>query len=240
MRLAGSHGGHADKWGRSLAGFLPCAFAELTDSYFVACDSESLTLVMHSSQMTCGCPGKGITPRPRSSALIEARPLIAAEKFELLELVYRRLPNGKRLKPSTKALLHLFADCVSSLHWSQARIAETLGYSRRTIVTSMNELREWGILTSVRLRRQTAQRYIWLDKAREITSLAVSSIKQRCAIALSALRTGLDVKSVAHSNHRFRKEGVTEALAHLPVASVSDLSPSLRAWAEREKAAGRL
>lgn len=165
--------------------------------------------------------------------MIEAHRILVAEKLHLLELLYRRLPDGTRLKPSTKALLHLFADCESALHWSVARIAETLGYSMRTIVTASNELREWGILSSVRKRRETSQRFISLDAAREITHKAVISIRNRCAIAVAALRSGLEVKQPARSNHRFRKMGVTEAVKHLAVASVSDLSPSLRALMRR-------
>lgn len=160
--------------------------------------------------------------------MIEARRLVAAEKFELLELLYRRLPDGTRLKPSTKALLYLFADCERALHWSNARIAETLGYSCRTIVTAMNELREWGILTSVRRQRETSTRFLWLDAAREITAKAVSSIRKTCAFAVAALRADPEVKHGARSNHRFKRFGVTEAVSHLKTAAVSDLTPQFR------------
>lgn len=165
--------------------------------------------------------------------MIEAPRINAAEKLHLLELLYRRLPDGTRLKPSTKALLHLFADCESALHWSVARIAETLGYSVRTIVRGSNELREWGILASVRKRRETSQRFISLEAAREITHKAVISIRKRCAIAVAALRAGLEVTSSARSNHQSRKMGVAEALSFQQLASVSDLSPQLRALLRR-------
>jgi hypothetical protein len=115
--------------------------------------------------------------------MIEARPLVHAEKFELLELLYRRLPNGKRLKPSTKALCYLLADCSAALRWSNARIAETLGYSLRSVIRAMHELRSLGIISSVRKRREPSQKYIWMSKAREIGSNAVRLIKQKCAIA---------------------------------------------------------
>lgn len=160
--------------------------------------------------------------------MIEARPLVAAEKLELLQLLYRRLPNGDRLKRSTNALLHLFADCCSSRHWSVKRIAETLGYSPRTIVRAMAELRSAGVVFSVRKRRQTAERFICLEKARELTALAVVSIKETCAAAVARLRAGLEETRRSSSNHRFRKLGVTEAVSHLKTALVSDLTPSLR------------
>lgn len=160
--------------------------------------------------------------------MIEARPLIAAEKLELLGLLYRRLPKGERLKPSTKALLYCFADCCSSRHWSVKRIAETLGYSARTIVRAMAELRSAGIIFSVRKRRQTSERFLCLEKARELTALAVVSIKAKCAAALARLRSGLEETRKSPSNHYLKKVGVTEAVSHLEIASVSDLSPSLR------------
>lgn len=165
--------------------------------------------------------------------MIKARPLVAAEKLEILELLYRRLPNGKRLKPSTKALTYLFCDCAASLHWSVARIAETLGYSVRMVAYALQQLRTSGVLTAIRKRRQTSQRFICLQKVREIGASSVSLIKQKCASAVAALRAGFDLQRGARSNHRFKKMGVTEAVSHLKTASVSDLSPQFRALMQR-------
>lgn len=168
--------------------------------------------------------------------MIEARPLVAAEKFELLELLYRRLPCGSRIKPSTKALIYLFADCQRALHWSNARIAETLGYSMRTIARAMTELRSLGIISSVRKRRQTSQRYLWLEKAREIRSTAVGLIKQNCAIAVALYRRGLEVPSRAQTNHLEVLIGAKGDKIPVP----PDLLPWQREWLEKQIADGLL
>lgn len=165
--------------------------------------------------------------------MIEAPRINAAEKLHLLELLYRRLPDGTRLRPSTKALLHLFADCESALHWSVARIAETLGFSMRTVIHATNQLREWGILSTVRKQREVSSRRLNLDAAREIRRKALISIRKRCAIAVAALRAGFDVKQLHPKPIRFTKMAAEEALRAVPVASVSDLSPQLRALMRR-------
>lgn len=156
--------------------------------------------------------------------MFQQRALIAAEKLELLELLYRRLPCGGRVKPGTKALLLLLADCRSALHWSNARIAETLGYSVRTISRAMVELRSLGILHTVRRRRQTSERSLDLSAAHALMSQSVESIKRICKTAVAALRGNLEVTQRARSNHFCLK-----AAPALPsVAAVSDLSPQLR------------
>lgn len=132
--------------------------------------------------------------------MMQTRPLLAAEKLELLQVLYRRLPAGQRLKASTMKLLHLFADCAASLHWSVERIGETIGYSPRTVARALAELRACEVLTSVRKRRETSQRFLHLEKAREITAASVISIKRRCAIAVGWLRGGLDLPRKARSD----------------------------------------
>lgn len=157
--------------------------------------------------------------------------LCAAQKFQLLELLYMRKPNGERVRPGTKAVLWLLADCRAALHWSNARIAEHLGYSLRTVARAMVELREAGILSSFRRRRETARKYLDVAKAVDLVSTARRIAKRNCAIALAAIRRGLEVPRVSFSDHWGLLKGKTmgdERVPKLPeVAQRSDATKQL-------------
>lgn len=156
--------------------------------------------------------------------------LCAAQKFQLLEMLYMRKPNGERVRPGTKAVLWLLADCRAALHWSNARIAEHIGYSLRTVARAMVELREAGILTSFRKRRETAQKYLDVSKAVDLVSTARRIAAQNCAIAVAAIRRGLEVPRMPFSDHWFRKDakmGDQQAPKMPKVAERSDASKQL-------------
>lgn len=184
----------------------------------------------------------------RSKKMNEPLALCAAQKFQLLEILHTRKPNGERVRPGTKAVLYLLADCRAALHWSNARIAEKIGYSLRTVARAMAELREAGILTSFRKRRETSWRYLHVSKAVELMSLANQFIKEKCAAAYAAIRCGQEVPRMARSNHwyeiRLKKVG-SDAPRLVQAPAKSDLSPDLeRALARlgegiRQRADGR-
>lgn len=156
--------------------------------------------------------------------------LCAAQKFQLLEILHTRLPNGRRVKPGTLAVLWLLADCRTALHWSNARIGEKLGYSLRTVARAMAELRSAGILTSFRKRRETSRRYLHVSKAVELVTMANQFIKEKCAAAYAAVRSGLEVPRTARSNHWYeiRMEKVGNETPKLPqVAVKSDVTRQL-------------
>lgn len=163
--------------------------------------------------------------------MIEPQALCAAQKFQLLEMLYMRKPNGERIRPGTKAVLWLLADCRAALHWSNARIAEHLGYSLRTVARAMVELREAGILSSFRKRRETAQKYLNVSKAVDLVSTARQIAKRNCAIALAAIRRGLEVPRMSFSDHWGLLKGKTmggERDLKLPeVAQRSDATKQL-------------
>lgn len=157
--------------------------------------------------------------------------LCAAQKFQLLEILHTRLPNGKRLKPGTKAVLWLLADCRAALHWPNARIAEKVGYSLRTVARAMVELRKTGILTSFRKgRREIAQKCLHVSKAVELMSMANQFVKEKCAAASGFIRRGLEVPLALRSNHWYleRMKKAVHAAPRLVQAPVkSDLDPEL-------------
>lgn len=159
--------------------------------------------------------------------MIEHRALLQGEKLEIIALLYSRA-NRRRITPAVKTLLHLYIDKAASLHWSNARIADHTGYSVRTVVRANVELVNYGILFTTRKRRETAVKRVSIKRALEVLREAVQFSKERCAAAVARLRAGLEVTAKPHSNHRFRKLGVTEAVSHLKTALVSDMTPSLR------------
>lgn len=180
--------------------------------------------------------------------MTEPLALCAAQKFQLLEILHTRLPNGRRVKPGTKAVLWLLADCQAAWRWSNARIAEKVGYSVRTVKRAMVELRSAGILTSFRTgRREIAQKRLIVSKAVELMSLANLFIKEKSAAASSFIRRGLEVPRAELSNRwfeiRMKKGGrVAPRLVQAPAkpAPSGDLDAALQRYEEafRRKSAG--
>lgn len=160
--------------------------------------------------------------------MMQPQALCHQQKFQLLEILYMRLPNGERVRPGTKAVLYLLADCRQSLHWSNARIAEHLGYSLRTICRAMVELRETGILSSFRKRRETAQKYLNVSKAVDLVGTARRIAKQNCAIALAAIRRGLEVPRMSFSDHWGLLKGKTMGDERLKLPEVAQRSDATK------------
>lgn len=163
--------------------------------------------------------------------------LCAAQKFQLLEMLYMRKPNGQRVRPGTKAVLYLLADCRAALRWSNARIAEHIGYSLRTVARAMVELREAGILTSFRkARRSIAQKYLNAANAGALVAMVRQKAQRNCTIAVGFLRRGLEVPREALSNLWVSKESqkvVAKPEKHVSVKVESEHSASLEAALDR-------
>lgn len=174
--------------------------------------------------------------------------LCAAQKFQLLEILYMRLPYGRqtdakqrvhaaRGRPGTKAVLYLLADCPAALRWSNARIAEHIGYSLRTVARAMVELREAGILTSFRkARRSIAQKYLNVSNTAALVALTRQKAQRNCTIAVGFLRRGLEVPREALSNLWVSKEPqkvVAKPEKQISVKVESEHSASLEAALDR-------
>ena len=82
--------------------------------------------------------------------MIAAPSLNRCEKLSLLRLLY-----VADLRPSTLKLLHQFIDNAASLLWSSERLAKSISRSARTVDYALAELKQLGIITTVRRRRGT-------------------------------------------------------------------------------------
>lgn len=107
------------------------------------------------------------------------------EKLQLLTVIY-----DADLGPTTKVLLHRFVDMPASLLWSSERLAKSCRRSLATVERCLRELKELGIISTVRRRRQTLVKILDVQRIRALAYEGVSAAKKACAVAMSLLKRG--------------------------------------------------
>jgi DNA-binding transcriptional regulator YhcF (GntR family) len=107
------------------------------------------------------------------------------DKLDLLSVLY-----DADLGPSTKVLLHRFIDRPASLLWSSERLAKSIRRSLATVERCLRELKELGIISTVRRRRQTVVKMLDVQRIRALAYSGVSAAKRACQTAMSLLKRG--------------------------------------------------
>ena len=105
--------------------------------------------------------------------MIAAPSLNRCEKLSLLRLLY-----VADLRPSTLKLLHQFIDNAASLLWSSERLAKSISRSARTVDYALAELKQLGIITTVRRRRGTMCKSLNVGRCYEVLGNGVAAAKE--------------------------------------------------------------
>ncbi len=107
------------------------------------------------------------------------------EKLNLLSISYEA-----DLPTRAVRLLHRFVDRPASLLWSSERLAKSMHCSVRTIERTLSELKQLGIISIVRRRRQTLVKILNHDRIRALAHVGCEAAKAACAAAKSLLERG--------------------------------------------------
>lgn len=107
------------------------------------------------------------------------------EKLRLLSISYEADLPARAIK-----LLHRFIDRPASLLWSSERLAKSLHCSVRTIERTLKELKELGIVSIVRRRRQTVVKVLNQHRIQALAFVGRDAAKAACAAAKSLLERG--------------------------------------------------
>ena len=107
------------------------------------------------------------------------------EKLNLLSISYEADLPARAIK-----LLHRFIDRPASLLWSSERLAKSLHCSVRTIERTLRELKELGIVSIVRRRRQTVVKILNPHRIKALAYVGCEAAKAACAAAKSLLERG--------------------------------------------------